>query len=172
MERIDKLRSELSAEASRIEEDVLHSAKGHFCAGARWGNVHLWLGIPASVLAGLSGVSALSSFDNHTIIAGVLALFVGAITAIITFLNPQERAKVHHHAGTEFNSLRNQARIFRQIVMNGQDDDPTLTTKLVALDTRRNQLNENSPQIPGWAYHKAKKSIDRGEAQYQTDSEN
>jgi len=165
-----QLREELTTEASRIEEDVLHSAKGHFIAAECWDKIHLYIGIPATIFAALSGISVLSKSDKLSIFAGILALVVGALTAIITFLNPQDRAKEHHRAGAEYNTLKNQARIFRNIESRAEHDAPALTKMVKELDTRRNHLNENSRQIPNWAYKKAKIALMNGEADYKADN--
>lgn len=166
------MRERLISEAQRIEEDSLFSAKGHFSSATVWGKVYLWLGIPSAVLAAIAGVSALSTFDNSDVVAGVLALIVAALAAITTFLNPNERTNLHHASGTRFNSLRNNARIFREIDCESQDPDDELIRKLKELATRRDELNEQSPQIGRWAYQRARKSIEAGEARYEVDQVN
>ena len=57
------LKAKIIDEAKRIEEDCLYSAKGHFEAASKWQKIHRYLGLPAVVLAALSGVSALTQFD-------------------------------------------------------------------------------------------------------------
>ena len=47
-------------EAKRIEENCLHTSKGHFVVAGFWSNFHLWLGIPTVILATIAGTSALS----------------------------------------------------------------------------------------------------------------
>ena len=69
-------------EAKRIEEDSLYSSKGHFYAAQFWTNLHLWIGIPTSIMAAIAGASALSQFDNHQIVAGILAILVAALSAV------------------------------------------------------------------------------------------
>lgn len=161
------MRERLISEARRIEEDSLFSAKGHFSSATMWGKAYLWLGIPAAVLAAIAGVSALSRFDNSDVVSGVLALVVAGLAAVTTFLNPSERTNLHHAFGTRFNSLRNNARIFREIDCGSQEPDEELIRKLKELANRRDELNEQSPQIGRWAYQRAKKSIEAGEAEYE-----
>lgn len=155
-------------EAKRIEEDSLYSSKGHFYAAQLWTNLHLWIGIPATILAAIAGASALSQFDNHQIIAGVLAILVAALSAVSTFVNPNEKATIHHSAGNRYNSLKNRARIFSEIDMDIESDE-SLLTKLRTLSAERDELNEKSPQIPKWAFRRARQGIEDGEAQYKVD---
>lgn len=156
-------------EAKRIEEDSLYSAKGHFYAGQYWININLYLGGLSAVLSAIAGASALSQFDYHNIVAGSLSIIVAGLTAIITFINPNERAIVHQKAGNKYNALRNDTRIFYDIEVNEADDKKTIDD-LKELNNRRNKLNIESHQIPKWAFEKARKGIEEGEAKYKVDN--
>lgn len=157
-------------EAKRIEEDSLNSAKGHFSAGHRWGVVNFWLGTISAILSAMAGASALSQFFYHNIIAGVLSIIVAGLAAIITFINPDKRSIMHKGAGNKYKALQNNARIFYEIeiAINGTDDKRNLDD-LKKLNDERNNLNMGSPQIPEWAFKKAKKGIEKGEAEYKVD---
>jgi hypothetical protein len=156
-------------EAKRIEEDSLYSARGPFAASGRWSGVHIWLGIPAVALAAIAGFWALSRFDNSGTIAGFLAITVAALTAIATLLNPSERANVHLNAGNAYLELRNEARIFSEITTYQNKSGDEITEFLHKLEMRRNEINQSSPHIPTWAYERAKKGIEQGEAKYLVD---
>lgn len=155
-------------ETKRIEEDSLYSSKGHFYAAQFWTNLHLWIGIPATAMAAIAGASALSQFDNHQIIAGILAILVSALSAVSTFINPNEKATIHHNAGNRYNSLKNRSRIFGEIDVDLETNE-VLLTRLRSLSAERDELNEKSPQIPKWAFRKARKGIEDGEAQYKAE---
>lgn len=155
----------ITTEAKRIEEDSLYSAKGHFIAGGCWAKVNFWLGVISAILSAVAGASAL---DNHNIIAGTLAILVAVLSATITFINPNERATAHHRAGNRYNALRNDARIFSEIEVAVADHKKSIED-LKKLNDRRNKLNSESPQIPKWAFKKARKGIEEGEAQYAVD---
>lgn len=43
----------LAAEASRIEEDTLFTARGHFEAASSWSRIHFVIGLPTTLLSGL-----------------------------------------------------------------------------------------------------------------------
>lgn len=161
----------ISDETNRIEEDCLYSAKGHFNAASLWGAIHLWLGIPSAALSAIAGASALSEFQYHAQIAGGLAIIVAVLTAVSTFLNPQERAAVHHAAGNKYNSTRNQARIFRELRLSLTSlPDEKLLESLEALSRDRDKLNQESPRIPWIAFSRARKGIEEGEATYRVDT--
>ena len=168
MESVPSIQAALEREAQRVEEDALYSAKGHFEAARRWNQVHFWIGLPAAVMSAGAGVSALS---DEGLLAGVLALFVAALTATATFLNPSNRSTMHHQAGTQFNGVRNRARFFREIELGLGRTDADLALSLRELTKERDDLNVSSPQIPRWAFEKARRAIEAGEATYLVDSD-
>jgi len=154
---------EYKKEALRIEEDSIHSAKGHYNAADRWRYVHLWIGIPNAVFAAISGVSA---FEGHAVLAGSLAIAVASVAAVNTFLNPGDRSATHRRCAGEYLSLRNNSRIFVNITALSYDSDQQLKARFEELVTKRDDLNSTSPQIPEWAFKKAKSGIDSGQATY------
>jgi hypothetical protein len=163
----DPLREKLSAEVSRVEEDALYSSKGHFEAAALWSDIHLWLGVPTALLAAAGGISALK---EQTLAAGIIGGTVAALTAVATFLNPSGKSNTHHLAGTRFSALKNQARILREIdIPATQSELAALVTSVKELANRRDELNEASPQPPRWAFKRARRAIEAGEADYKVD---
>lgn len=164
------MQNNILKEVKRIEEDSLYSSKSHFYAAQFWSNLHLWLGVPAAVLAAVAGVSALSEFNNHSLIAGLLAIIVSALSAVNVFLNPNEKANSHHNAGSQYNALRNSARIFSEIHLNIDGNSEDILKKMEKMNDKRNSLNEKSPQIPRWAFKKARRGIREGEASYEVEN--
>lgn len=158
----------ISDEASRIAEDSEHSSKGHFEAARLWENVHLWIGIPTTILAAAAGASALTSYK---FLAAGLSLLVAISAGVTTFLKPDGRASRHLQAGNSYKSLQNNARIFKEIECASGAAPKQLTANLMQLSARRNKLNEESPQIPRYAFRAAKAGIDRGEAKYRIDAQ-
>ena len=158
---------QIQAEASRIEEDALYSAKGHWEAAKPWEHRHLWLGIPTTIFAAAAGVSA---FADYPIISAILSVGVAVGSALITFVNPSERHRRHCDAGNAYKALNNDARVFRTIDCSLQADPGILTTKLKELNQRRNDLNQGSPLIPRHAFETARKGIESGEATHRVDS--
>jgi len=108
---VDKARK-IAAEYSVSASDI---AKEHWKAQNRWKNIHLWLGLPTAIMAALSGVSALAQFDYHDILAAFLAIMVTALTSIVTFLNPTERASFHRQLKAKNQALANDTHIFAEM---------------------------------------------------------
>lgn len=156
-DRLPKIREYVSHEASKIAGFSQVSARGHFTAAERWTDFHLWLGIPTAIMAAVAGASALSQFDFHNIIAAFLAIMVTALTAVATFLNPSEKAYSHTNAGNKYLSISNEARIFSRLDCFREENCEKLIDQIKELTKPRNELNENSPLIPSWAYEKARK---------------
>ncbi len=159
----EELLQEYRNEVARIAEDSIHSAKGHYNAADRWRYVHLWIGIPNAILAGIAGISA---FEGSTLLAGTLAISVAAIEAVNTFLNPGDRSSTHRRCAGEYLALRNSSRIFSNITVMVIDSDDEIKAKFEELASKRDNLNSTSPQIPEWAFKKAKEGIDSGQATY------
>lgn len=166
---MSNLITKLADEASRVEEDTEHSFKGHYNAASRWARYHLWLGLPAALVAAVAGAAA---FKGHPEWAGVLALVSTALTTVLTFLKPSERAEIHKAAAGQYQALRNQARIFREIgLLDGMTAEEA-KTRLFALAEARDELNQRAPAIARGDYEMAKQDIDGGRARYRTDEAN
>jgi len=168
---VSRTKEEIIKEANRIEESALYSSKGHFSAASFWGNFHIWLGIPIVILAAIAGASFISKVDNNNVIGGVISLIIAVMSAVVTFLNPNERRSAHFNAGNDYNSLQNKVRIFRTIECWEKESDHVLSERLKDFSDQKDKLNRASPQIPWWAYRKAKKGIEAGEAEYRVDKE-
>lgn len=101
------MQNNIPKEAKRIEEDCLYSAKGHFIVSHFWTTFHIWIGVPITILAFTAGIFALSKFDNHAILAGIISIIVTILTAVNLFLNPNQKVAIHRDAGNKYNALRN-----------------------------------------------------------------
>jgi hypothetical protein len=155
-------------EAKRIEENCLLSSKGHFVAAGFWTNFSLWVGIPTTIMAVVAGILSFSTYNCY---AGLLSIIVAILTALTTFLNPKERSNGHFVAGNNYDSLLTKARIFWTIECKRENSLEILESKLNDLSGQRERLNRDCPQIPKWAYKKAKNGIEDGEATYIVDKE-
>lgn len=163
---MNELTQKLVAECRRIEEDAEHSSKGHYNAGDRWGRYHLFLGLPAAIVAAIAGAAA---FKDCPELAGSLALVSTAMTTVLTFLKPSERAEMHKSVGSQYHALRNQTRIFREIELLDGLDAESAKERLLELARIRDELNAASPGISRRDYEKATQDIDAGNSQYRVD---
>ena len=164
-----KTKKAIIDESKRTEESCLYTAKGHFVAAQFWTNFHLWIGIPTVILAAITGITAFAKFDENNILAGILSIIVVVLTAVTTFLNPKEKANNYLVSGNNYDSLLTKTRIFWTIDCREENSEQVLTQKLKDLSEQRDKLNRESPQVPTWAYKKAKKGIEEGEADYRID---
>jgi len=159
----------IHAELQRIEEDCIHSGKAHFNAGIRWMRYHYGLGIPSVVLSALAG---LAFFKDLPEIAGVMSGSVAILTSLITFLKPSERSASHKNSGDQYLSLRNDARVYREIKLPASPDEQAAIDGLDEFTKRRNALNQASAQFSQGDFEKARKGIDAGEAAHRVDRSN
>lgn len=159
------VKERIIAETSRIEEDATYSAKGHYNASAGWRKIHYWIGIPTVIAAALT---AAAIFKEESTVALVLTGLVTVSTAVTTFLNPNEKADNHHSFGNSFNDLKDRARRFREIDIE-QLNDAEAASRLSGFGAEKTKLNADAPPIPWWAFSRARRSIEQGEARYAVD---
>lgn len=164
---MSELISKLAEEAKRIEEDTEHSFKGHYNAAARWARYHLWIGLPSALLAAVAGAAA---FKDQPELAGALALISTALTTVLTFLKPSERSEMHKTVAGQYQALRNQARIFREIGLTDGIAPDEAKARLIELAHTRDELNQTSPAIARRDYELAKQDIDGGRTRYRADA--
>ena len=153
-------------ETRRIEEDSIYSMKGHFNAGDRWSQIHLFLGLFCTAFA--TGAGIWRVFFAYPEVITILAFLAAASATVMTFLHTQQIADNHNNAGSKYNILKNRVRRFREIELSRLDDE-AIVQKIEELAEKRDELNSTSPSIPRWAYEKAKKDIDDGRHKYLAD---
>jgi hypothetical protein len=166
------LRQALDTEAKRVIVDCTYSGRGHLEASHRWASLNTWLGLPvvilSAVLASGAGLNALIGQNNY--VTATLALLSAVLTSTRAFFNPGELAEAHGLMGNRYLSVRNAARLFREIDLRSRLTPEELTLRLRDLRERCDALNETPPQrIPRWAYERAKRRIAAGEAGYEDD---
>jgi hypothetical protein len=159
-------KSAIRSELERIEEDCTYSGKAHFNAGARWNKYHNLMGIPSVFLSTIAGAAFLK---DEPLIAGSFSAIVAVLTALMTFLKPSEKAANHKSSGDQYLSLRNDARVFRQIKIVYACDDQAALAGLDEFTKRRNELNKASDQFNQSDFEKARRGIEEGEAAHVVD---
>jgi hypothetical protein len=136
----------------------------------------LWLGLPTTVLSTLVGAASFAQFAKQNpdiaLTAGCISIAVAVLSGIITFLNPNKREAAHLAAGNAFERLNNETRVFWSVDCLLEKSEIVLSAKLRDLIDRKSELNTKSPQIPKWAYKKAKAGIEAGEADFKVDKVN
>ena len=154
-----RLRSQIVAETKHIERDCRVASTSHFAAATFWTTLYL-LGIPATIVAGVAGLTALA---DHTLVAATLAIVATALTATTTFLNAGEKAHAHGRKRFQYEELKNDVRVFREVTMKLIDDDD-LHRELMQLCKLRNRLNRDSPQVRQRAVARVARELEREDA--------
>lgn len=166
MQTIEKIKDE----AKRIEEDCIYSSKGHFYAAQFWANLYYWIGIPAVILTSIFGDFVLAQFDKSNFVARILTFIMTSLSSVSAFLKLNKKESKHIISGNNYSTLKNNTRIFFEIKVSDEKDIKKLVQGLEELNKTRNELNEESPQIPKWAFRKARKGIGEGESDYKVDA--
>jgi hypothetical protein len=162
-----ELSKKLETELLRVEEDTLYSSKSQYSAGQRFSTRHVWLGVPAAALSALAGAASFSGqFD---IAAGLISISVAVLAALQTFMKPAEQAAAHKAAGDQYLSLRNDARLLREIKLPLMEEPTEAVTALEVMVKRRNDLNASSPQVSRGDFERARRGIESGEATHAVD---
>ena len=160
-------RTAISDELSRLEESARWSAQGQFEQAKQWRGINLLLGIPASILAAISGATALATTAGR-LAAGILALAAAAFGAVLTTTNAAHRSNRASSSANAYLEIQTAARQLRLI------DLPNLSvedarTELAALTSRRDEQNRTAEAVNRFAYRRAAKNLDRGGQDYSVD---
>lgn len=123
--------------------------EGHVFAADTWGGYHLGLGILATILSATVGASIFSDSENLAVVAGILSLALVVVSALATFLNPEQRSASHYKSGTSFRVLANKAQVLVDIEMALRNKPVSdLADELKKLTDERDELMGNSPRVP------------------------
>lgn len=161
---------ELILEARRLgEDDCLFSEKGHFVAARGWRIVSYSAGGLIAALGAVIGAIEFTKWDVAGEVLGTLAVIIAAISALMTFLDPQGRAQAHHLRGNHHSALRGKLRRFAKIDCASGKPVSELVKLLNTLAEAKDSLNQEGLPVPTWAYRLAKRGIRHGEARYAVD---
>ncbi|MFA5762775.1 MAG: SLATT domain-containing protein [Bacilli bacterium] len=169
----DELLESLRREADCIEEDATYTSKALFNAASSWGGRHYGLGISAIVLSAAAGALATLKHtmpeEIWSVALPLAAVFAAGLTTLVTFLRTADQAAARRELGNALNTLRNDARIFREIDCLTEVSEESLVNRLKQLSHRRGELNARTPGISKRAFDKTRKGIEEGESRYQVD---
>ena len=159
----DTIREELS----RIEESAMFSAQGQFEQAKLWRSLNFLLGVPASVLAAVSGATALASTAGR-VTAGILALAAAALGAVLTTVNAAQRASQAAIAANGYLAIQRDARQVRLIDLPAQS---VKDSRAALADLTRRLTDQDKTADPPHrrAYLKAKANIGEGGQTYAAD---
>ncbi|ENL4094506.1 SLATT domain-containing protein [Providencia rettgeri] len=156
-------------ECFRIEEDSQYSSKSHYNISTRWDFYNNFINITIAILSALAGLTIIKDFP---VISLIIMIFLTCLTALNAATNPSKRASIHKVVAGEYNCLKNDVRVFREIeLLNIELPIDEIKTQVHLFSERRNQLNRNSPNIPRWAYTKTQSDFNNKFNQYDIDKE-
>ena len=117
----------------------------------------------------LSALAGAAFFKSYGDIAGIMSAMVAILTSLMTFLKPSERAAAHKGSGDQYLTLRNDARVFREIRLAYACDEQAAIAGMDEFTKRRIELNQASAQFSRKDFEIARAGIDQGEAAHRVD---
>ncbi|MDG4788986.1 SLATT domain-containing protein [Micromonospora sp. WMMD1102] len=154
-------------EVWRLEESVMWSAQSQFEQAKRWRFVNLALGIPAAVLAALSGAAALSE-TTSPLVVGISALLAAGASTTATTLNAAQKTNQCSAAANAYLEVQTAARQLRLIDMHSLGGED-LRARLQEITSRRDEINKTAEVVSKFAYKRAAKNISSGGQSYEAD---
>ncbi len=167
-----KLRQALFIEAKKLIVTATYAGQGHLEESTRWVWWDAWLGVPATLgttlLAAGASVSAL--LDAQPLVTATIALLATACSTVRVFFKTEDLTQSHGLKGNQYLSLRNEARIFKDLDLLAAVSAEELQARLKDLWQRYNALNELPPlRYSRNSYEGAKRNIAAGEQDYEND---
>ncbi|WP_157555922.1 hypothetical protein [Nocardia acidivorans] len=109
-------------------------------ASDRWRRIYFLLGLPAAILAAVSGAAGLAT-EQLRIPAALVALVSAGLSAAVTFLNSDDRAKVSHMLSAAWQEFADDARMAILRFKRAADSDQNaMETTLLELQRRKGRL--------------------------------
>lgn len=146
----------------------MYSAQNQFEQAKQWRGVNLIFGLPASVLAAVSGATALASTAGR-VWAGLLALGAAAFGAVLTTVNASHRTNQASSAANAYLEIQTAARQARLLDLPVADIEDVRAT-LAEITARRDEQNKTAEPPNRWARRRAQKNITEGGQTYEVDS--
>ncbi|ADT99182.1 hypothetical protein Mspyr1_25480 [Mycolicibacterium gilvum Spyr1] len=159
----------LAEEVHRIHESVAWSAQTQFEQLKLWRGMNMILGVPAAILAAISGGTGLAQHHAATVPA-VLALISAGFGAALTTLNPSRRASQAQAAANAYLELQTAARQLLLVDLNNLSGDGP-RDKLAELTVRRDEVNRTADPPGRYAHWRARRNVRKGGQAYEVDAE-
>lgn len=157
----------VAQELDRLHESVLWSGQGQFEQMKLWRSLNLVLGVPAAVLAAVSGGTGLAS-THLTKTPAILALIAAAFGAALTTLNPSRRVAQSQASANAYLELQTSLRQLLTIKLVDMSKQEAMD-ELGNLSDRRDEVNRTADPPSRYAYWMGKRNITRGGQTYDAD---
>lgn len=145
--------------ANEIEfygDRAFQMSRGHRKAAGSFEALNMLLGLPAAILASISGVSA---FTNNPRIAGITAFSVAGLTGATSFLNPSARQQLHLEAANALETWSTKSYLLVKKSRANIIEINQMIKDWENLMNARDQINKQSPLLPSWAQSKRLKKL-------------
>lgn len=161
-------REQIRRELERVEESAKNSASNQFALAQQLSVVNLVLGIPASVLAAIAGVTALATTTGR-LWAGVIALTAAGFGAVLTIVNASHKATQATSAANAYLEIQTGARQERLIDSAARPFDDA-RAMLAELTARRDEQNKTAAPPNRLARRRGMKNLATGGQNYAVDA--
>jgi hypothetical protein len=154
----------LAEEIHRLHESTLWSSQAQFEQMKLWRSMNILLGLPAAVLAAISGGTGLAA-DQVTAIPSVLALLAAGFGA---GLNPSRRVSQAQVSANAYLELQTEARQLLTIDLPISSREEA-RDRLATLSARRDEVNKTADPPSLYARWRADRNMKRGGQTYEVD---
>ncbi|MFD0445227.1 MULTISPECIES: SLATT domain-containing protein [Streptomyces violaceusniger group] len=132
-------------------------SREHELSYSRWSTLSLTFGISIAVFSGAAGTTLLASAKPGSplsIVAGILGALAVVLTAVDAKFSSTAKAEAHRRAFAGFSSLRTD---YDDLATMGARSTEEARGKLEHLNTRKSQLEKDSPPTEQYARKKRRK---------------
>lgn len=157
----------IADEIHRIHESAVWSGQGQFEQLKFWRAMNMVLGLPAAVLAAISGGTGLAS-DGVGTTPAILALIAAGFGAALTTLNPSRRVAQAQAAANAYLELQTTARQLLTVDLQKLPYED-VRNQLTELTVRRDEVNRTADPPGTYAYWRAKRNLRAGGQTYERD---
>lgn len=159
----------IAQEIHRLHESVAWSGQGQFEQMKFWRAMNAVFGVPAAVLAAVSGGTGLAA-HKLTATPAILALIAAGFGAALTTLNPSRRVSQAQAAANAYVELQTAARQLLTVDLH-QLSREDARKQLTTLTARRDEVNRTADPPGIYAHWRARSSIEKGRQRHEVDTE-
>ena len=155
---------DVRSQAERFKNTCRYNGAAHYLAATRYQQRHIWLGIPATILATVVGSSIFASLSDPikgkpgvVIAAGLLSIIAAVLSGLQTFFGYAILAETHKTAAAGYEVIRRDIDLF---ILSEWETRERVIAALSAILEKMADLDKASPAVPNWIYDQARRSID------------
>ncbi|HRJ06323.1 MAG TPA: SLATT domain-containing protein [Candidatus Saccharibacteria bacterium] len=171
-DELPKTHEALGHEIDRLHESAKWSSQGQFEQMKIWRLANLLFGLPAAVLAAISGGTGLANVHSAdpSSTPAILALLSAGFGAALTTLNPSRRVTQAQAAGNAYLEVQTAARQLLNVDLV-EMSFADARAKLEELTVRRDEINKTADPPSRLAYWRAKRNLTKdGGQDYEIDN--